>query len=758
MIEFVKLKRHYIMAIAILFVFVSLSGTTYSLFLKADTTNTFTYNTGMLDLQFIEDEKIVLQSAFPMNDSEGVKAEPYKLTLKNTGTLPYVFNLKMLSGTNENVIDTKYIKVKINDNLPHTLYATNNIIAENLILYPNEEITFNINIWLDILTPNKELGKTFTAKIVAEGNSIYKTLDSSGANRPKLEDNFIPVYYDSASNSWKKADSSNTIEAYEWYNYDNQKWANIVTIKDNDKSIYDITGNYDLKIKELNTNNGNVVIEENSLNIPLSKINYNEISNILRIKFDDLTKEKIFIISNGNMSYYYDNQAKKFIFQIGEKIVSSSEFEISKGSWYIIGFTYDSNKVTFYANGVKLSTSTIDGSVYSENNFKLGSDNTFKEVSEITVGDIYFYNDILTEEEINTNYKVNINVLRSNLILGYNEFYPMTKNEYYKAQNIGTTISSDDIETQYVWIPRYKYKVWNVTGDKYIDSYDAYHKGIDIVFENGTNSSGTIYCQNHECYSDSLLITKVTQYDNGKYYTHPAFKNANEEVTGLWVSKYEVSSSSNTCNDETQTGCLTIDIPIEIKAGNTSWRNNYLSNFYQAIKKLNTDNTNYHMIKNTEWGAISYLTHSKYGLCKNETCTEIGINNTYIQGNELNDSTTNNVYGVFDLGGSATEFVMANYTKNQNELNLDNSNFSNIPISNVDYELYYENTFILGDATKEISQEDGIWYDNHSTYIDSTNNWFIRGGIAGQEDSGIFYYSATTDQSSNYITTRIVLK
>ena len=39
MIDFVKTKRHYIMALAIMFVVVSLSGTTYSLFINVDETN-----------------------------------------------------------------------------------------------------------------------------------------------------------------------------------------------------------------------------------------------------------------------------------------------------------------------------------------------------------------------------------------------------------------------------------------------------------------------------------------------------------------------------------------------------------------------------------------------------------------------------------------------------------------------------------------------------------------------------------------------
>ena len=38
-------------------------------------------------------------------------------------------------------------------------------------------------------------------------------------------------------------------------------------------------------------------------------------------------------------------------------------------------------------------------------------------------------------------------------------------------------------------------------------------------------------------------------------------------------------------------------------------------------------NTDIHMIKNMEWGAVAYLSHSKYGTCTNGTCKEIGINN-----------------------------------------------------------------------------------------------------------------------------------
>ena len=756
MIDFISAKRHYIMALAIMFVVVSLSGPTYSLFLKADTTDEFNYNTGILELQFIEDEQISIQNAFPVIDSEGMNTEPYTLTIKNTGNLPYQFDLKMLSSTDENLIDMKYIKYQVNDGKSNTLYATSNIIASNIIIYPEEEITFNIKVWLDISMPNAELGKTFMAKLVTTGQSIYRTLDTSGANRPELKDEMLPVYYDEGANAWKKADSSNMIEMYEWYNYDNQKWANTVTINSSDKKVYDITGNHDIKINETRTNNGNYVSDEDFFDIELSNYKYNSISSIFRIKFNDLNQDKIYIMSNDKASYYYDTQINKFVFTIGDKIVTSSTYNIENKKWYILGYTYDSNKVNFYIDGINLSSSNITGNISSNISFKLATDNTFKVISNMEIGDVYIYNTILTDEEISTNYKTNISILYKNLIRGYNDFEPKTLKEYYLKADMGTIIQIEDISKFYVWIPRFKYKLWNVTGTAGVDSYDAYNKGIEVIFEKDTESSGVIRCQNNICYNDELLITRVTNNDNDKYYTHPAFSKSNEEVTGMWISKYEVSTNSENCNNNNTSGCLSDSLKIESKPGNTAWRNNYLSNFYNNITNINQTN-NYHVIKNTEWGALTYLTHSKYGLCKNNKCKNIGTNKTYISGNNREDSTTNNMYGIFDLSGSASEFVMANYSLNET-LSLNDSHFDTIEINKDDYDLYQKDAFILGDATKEISLNEGIWYNNYNSFINETNNWFIRGGIGPTDYNGIFYYNATTDTNSEYITTRIVIK
>lgn len=164
------------------------------------------------------------------------------------------------------------------------------------------------------------------------------------------------------------------------------------------------------------------------------------------------------------------------------------------------------------------------------------------------------------------------------------------------------------------------------------------------------------------------------------------------------------------------------------------------------------------MITNLEWASITYLSHSNYGICKENICNELTPNKSNVSGSELLDSTTGNIYGVFDMAGSYAEYVMANLADEKGNLSLANSNFNNIAISNKDYNLYKKDTFILGDATKEIRDKETIWNNGVSTFIDETNNWFVRGGINIEDNPTIYSYRSTTDTESQYITTRVTIK
>lgn len=739
-------KKNYILLIAIIFVAVSLSGTTYSLFIKVDDTNQFNYKTGILDLEFQEENVIELPEAFPVSDTKGMSYEPYTLSIKNIGSIAYIFDLKVSDNDDNKLINSKYIKVQIDDNLPITLQNSNNTLKKNIILYPGETIKFKIKMWLDINTPNTELGKQFNATLITSGSSFYKTLDESGANHPSLEDNMLPVYYDEYNKVWKKADESNLDDSYKWYDYDDKMWANSIVLKDGEKVIHDISSkNNNIKnISNINVADKNLILENNKLDINLSNYINKNISIVERLALNDLKHNDIDIISSDGFNLRYNTKNNNFIIDINGFNITSNKYIIEENKFYIISFTMSDKDINLYING----SSILNYSMAINTNYNIL---TIGGIGNVLVSDLYVYNDILTSKEVNNNYRNNLILITDNLVSGYNNFYPMTTDTYYKSSPLGTTIKDSDINEFYVWIPRFKYRLWNVTGEPNISSYDAYTKGIDISFEKNKESGGSIYCKDNICYSDEERTISLTQNDNDKYYTPSSFTN-NEELLGFWVGKYEVS---NGCKDN----CLTNSSDLTILPNQESWRNNNLSNYYEAIKGKGNS---YHIIKNSEWGTISYLSHSKYGICSNMKCTEIASNNTYISGKEGKDSTTGNIYGVYDMAGSASEFVMANYTSN-NSLALNNSNFKyNVTIPSTDYDLYSGTNFILGDATKEIlltQSSTGSWDNNYSIFIDKVNNWFIRGGMAGNEvGNGIFYYNATNDSPSEYITTRVVVR
>ena len=53
------------------------------------------------------------------------------------------------------------------------------------------------------------IGGTVKFKVSVETVEITN-LDTSGANKPVLASNMIPVYYDEANSVWKKADKNNS--------------------------------------------------------------------------------------------------------------------------------------------------------------------------------------------------------------------------------------------------------------------------------------------------------------------------------------------------------------------------------------------------------------------------------------------------------------------------------------------------------------------------------------------------------------------
>ena len=205
----------------------------------------------------------------------------------------------------------------------------------------------------------------------------------------------------------------------------------------------------------------------------------------------------------------------------------------------------------------------------------------------------------------------------------------------YLSSEAGTVINESDILAYYVWIPRYKYKVWNINKEIAVDSYDAYNTGIDIVFEQGTATTGSISC-NYDFSLDPVDgVVETCSGSNGDYYTHPAFTFGGKQLEGFWFGKFEMSSSDPSLASG---GGKTTDLSVRIKPNVRAWTGNPTDNIYLVNRNMQNSGNEYgfstdsnvvdtHMLKNIEWGAMTYLTHSNYGRCSDGKCSEVMINN-----------------------------------------------------------------------------------------------------------------------------------
>ena len=380
--------------------------------------------------------------------------------------------------------------------------------------------------------------------------------------------------------------------------------------------------------------------------------------------------------------------------------------------------------------------------------------------------------------------------------------------ETYKRANVGTEIPMDDILTMQVWIPRYKYKVWNYNSD---GTKTSNEQQIEITFENGTAKTGEISCQDaisgtdgdpsETCKLKSNNATCTDSTCNNKTYTHPAFTFGNEEIEGFWVGKFELTGAIDN---------------ITTKPNLSSLRSQTVSSFETNIMKMNSGSNQYgiststdiHMIKNMEWGAIAYLSNSSHGICnKYGMCDDMGLNNNsnYITGcgqsngsssstvcsaydtsiSSSSSSVTQNIYGVYDMSGGATEYTMGNIISVDGSAMISGSNssantgytgklydsgnytnFSGIPFPNDKYYDKYSFGIVsssrirskLGDGIKEVYNGSSGWWNAYSGIARSDYPCFARGGNYGSgENADVLSSGSSSGSATSTTTTRFII-
>jgi len=108
------------------------------------------------------------------------------------------------------------------------------------------------------------------------------------------------------------------------------------------------------------------------------------------------------------------------------------------------------------------------------------------------------------------------------------------------------------------------------------------------------------------------------------------------------MGKFESSHTNCTTDKTTGEAAYTGSEVMTVKANVTSWRNISISDSFTTCLNMNKVNNPYklntsdsvvdpHMVKNSEWGAVAYLSKSKYG----KETEEVFINNSsdFITGN-----------------------------------------------------------------------------------------------------------------------------
>ncbi len=250
--------------------------------------------------------------------------------------------------------------------------------------------------------------------------------------------------------------------------------------------------------------------------------------------------------------------------------------------------------------------------------------------------------------------------------------------DYDKKQwaNAITKDNDGNITGYWVWIPRYEYKINS-------------DKSIEVKF----------------------IPTSTTKADEG-YKIHPAFQDGRNnnfkngewdaEISGFWVAKYPAGYQKNTITDNGN-GSLTTAISnadddvvysdkhytcfnkeyntnplnqnLTAKSSESdnekisypvflpltyAYNNISIGDMYTISREIEnatdfynlTYSADSHLLKNSEWGAVVYLTQSKYGRSGNSTnMNEVYINNYYTIKTTPFTSAITGVYG----GGASTD-------------------------------------------------------------------------------------------------------
>ena len=339
------------------------------------------------------------------------------------------------------------------------------------------------------------------------------------------------------------------------------------------------------------------------------------------------------------------------------------------------------------------------------------------------------------------------------------------ESEWYNYNNQQWANAVTEDGSMWVWIPRYEYKITGQTID------------IHFIPTSTTQKTGGITdgYRIHPVFEDGSESGKNNHYMNGEW---------DSELAGIWVAKFEASRQDSTST--VQGNSTTIKIQPNIK----SWVSITVGDSY--TKSLNMyPQYGSHLMKNSEWGAVAYLSHSRYG--RNGTEITINDNSAVVTGGgdyktNINQSSTGNASGIYDLNGGAFERTAAYITNGNPNLNSYGSPFAATVVNAEGYQTLstkyatvypYNNSSDVNESNWTIYKElansgygyaDAVletstagsgstsWNRDYSNFPSANSPFFHRGGYCNSAvDAGVFAFGAADGSENSYYSFRPIL-
>ena len=794
-------NKKFLIFVSLMFlvVFIVVSGASYAFFTTSVKGKEFAIYTGNLKVDYSKKtDTISIDNIYPMTDTEGLKQMSHEFTVTNKGNIDARYQVRLeLDDTKSDMVDIRYIKMSYQVNggdysEPVLLSDLNSslVFTKNIIVKPNESNTYGIKLWIDLSASNDIQGKEFKARVVVD--SIQNVDDSYQVDT-------IPIIYLNKDNNENQDIHLKVGETYQELGVEKvEDDQDIFTSKDvvisyeyYDGTSINTVANIDTSKVGIYYVNYSVTDRSNQVGKKTRVVTVNNSSSVPKITLNGDSN-----ISLGESDYY---QESGVTVEDNNQVITIGEVKTSSvGSYTVRYIVIDSN-----GNLNSVVRTVVVNSRYKESILN-GTDPVLaSNLVPVVISD----SGVVTKASTASSWYNYENKIWANSVI--------LKDESVVYKN-GETIPESNIESYFVWIPKYSYQLFDLGNYSSLTSISNKAQEIKIKFgTNNTSDSVSGECttpfENNQGIAGSSGNCKV-----GDYMTHPAFLAF--DTNGLWVGKFETGYDGATTTAAAQVNSVDTS-KIIIKPNVYSWRNitvgNMFKNSYDYQRELDS-----HMMKNTEWGAVAYLQHSKYG---SQISVRINNNSSYITGyaatveptlsfnggtsidgnriestslsqdgtytiNYLNPnstvaSTTNNYTGIYDMSGGSWEYVMG-YTTGATTVGGSSSIvslYSNF-FSDSYYSKYWDkytatvtinyNNRILGDATGEMgpfnyeydpdpdntTRYKSSWYKDLSHFINSSSPWFGRSSHWWDgNETGDFSFDYGVGNMNSSVSYRIVL-